>query len=194
MARVVALLCGLFLVVGCSEDTSPLEGSNDDCRLDTDCSDGETCVFTTEGCSSNVRGRCSTNMCDDQANFRIYCSCQGRDRVFGDPTCSPEQYIFEQTNSRPCEGVVHDGGPTIPASCNATSDCPTSYICEFTPNSCGQTGTCRLRSTCIGDGGIGTFCGCDGVTFQGATFCIEQPFMSEGACAGDRDGGIDGGM
>jgi hypothetical protein len=107
------LLLGLvILTAACATDeTRDLGGSGDECSTDLECGDGERCVFTGPGCTTNVKGRCSTYACDDDSALRIYCACVGRRPVYGDSACSPEQYIREQTTAMPCSGVVRDSGP-----------------------------------------------------------------------------------
>ncbi|MEQ9497089.1 MAG: hypothetical protein RIT81_09525 [Deltaproteobacteria bacterium] len=182
----------VVVLASCSTNTHDLEGSGDVCRRNSDCPSNEQCVFPYDGC--RVDGVCSTSACDDDATARVFCGCDGN-RVFGDEMCSTEPYTRVQTNASPCEGVAggeRDGGPRDGAihRCTTNADCPATFICEFEANSCGELGTCRDSTTCEGDAGIGTYCDCNGDTFMGATFCIQQPFAMAGPCPGDRDAGI----
>ncbi len=192
MNRAALLLCGLPLLAACTADTLVLEGSGRACERATECEEGEICAFEGPGCQ--IQGVCTTYQCDDRDTFEVLCACRG-DRVFGDAICAPDRYTRVQTNATPCEGVVlpRDGGPSTTV-CSTTNDCATGFICEYTPGSCGELGECRQQSTCSGDAGVAQICGCDGVTTQGATFCLEQPFEMFGACPGQRDGGPDAGV
>lgn len=190
------------VIASCSTNTYDLEGSGDACRRDSDCPSNEQCVFPYDGC--RVDGVCSTSACDDDTTAMVFCGCDGN-RVFGDDTCSTDPYTRVQTDATPCEGVVgadRDGGPRDAGHrdsgprdgaihrCMTNADCPATFICEFEANSCGDFGTCRDPSTCSGDAGVGTFCDCNGNTFTGATFCIQQPFAMAGPCPGTRDAGM----
>ncbi len=79
-------------------------------------------------------------------------------------------------------GVADGGAPVdvpLPRSCNSSSDCPPSMVCEGAQG-CDTIWTCVPAHPCTAD--FSPFCGCDGVTFHGSSTCPERKYSHRGEC------------
>lgn len=209
VAAALAAGCGgstinLFPDVTPSEDarddaTSPPDASPPDatadgggrCASNADCRAGQFCAGT--GCGTP--GTCQTRPDACPELYSPVCGCDGR--TYGASDCEANGAGVRVAYRGACSAV--DGGADVPGdarpdvgadgsvrTCRTAADCGTGgEECVFPETGCAATGVCSLPTPCFR---AVTFCGCDGVTYEGCR--PTRPNRSVGACNA-VDAGVD---
>jgi hypothetical protein len=169
MKRWIVPIVGLVIAaaVGCSSSDS---GSPED--IDPGTSEERR---TPIGKADSLSGKCidgDKNHCGGKSKGK--CWCDAACVQFGD--C--------------CSDVKPSCGGS--ASCESNADCAAGQYCNAEPG-CGTFGTCtKLPVGQVCTAVITTYCGCDGVTRQSTSGCINDRYAHTGACKSETCGGIAG--
>ena len=174
MRRTLFGLCGALLLGGCADDVGDLVGP------DLDGGVGEFCEGVSFG--SSIDYRVGAGLISGEPSGCNMCNCGWLQTTCGDGGCEL---------SCTAAACIPDA-EVMPTVCTSGAECgqtaPRYRACAFNAGCEDPSGFCiRVQSFCdtltavpAGDDAAVTYCGCDGVTYEGP--CPLVPYRHSGPC------------
>jgi hypothetical protein len=191
----VALFC-LFFMLGCPVSVAPPTPPSAPRTYPDPVPNGPSPTTKADhGGACSTASDCISNICEGGCGAGQGV-CQSAKRMCTMdivPFCGCDNVTFETSSSCPGRQFIARGACKATAVGNPTGSALTDGAACFTPEDCASgiceglgcdaksPGVCAAKArSCTRD--LRTYCGCDGVTFQGSGSCPGKRFSSRGAC------------